>query len=108
MFYSDFWLPFSMLDSLAEAGMGGDRLHDRGSQWLAAAGRLRDGVREKAAAWQSEVIGNPLGTPYPATNKDRAFHVERAAQINPGVRKTIVVFFLMLLGVAALVQGTAW
>src|ERR1039458_6498113 len=33
--------------------------------------------------------------------------VERAGQINPGVRKTIVVFFLMLLGVAALVQGTA-
>ena len=107
MFYSDFWLPFSMLDSLAEAGMGGDRLHDRGSQWLAAAGRLRDGVSEKAAASEIEVIGKRLGTAYPATNKDRAFHVERAGQINPGVRKTIVVFFLMLLGVAALVQGTA-
>src|ERR1017187_7572443 len=107
MFYSDFWLPFSMLDSLAEAGMGGDRLHDRGSQWLAAAGRLRDGVSEKAAASEIEVIGKRLGTAYPATNKDRAFHVERAGQINPGVRKMIVVFFLMLLGVAALVQGTA-
>lgn len=32
MFYSDFRLPFSMLDSLAQVGMGGDRLHNRGSQ----------------------------------------------------------------------------
>ena len=31
MFFSDFWLPFSMMDSLAEVGMGGDRLHDRDS-----------------------------------------------------------------------------
>ena len=50
MFFSDFWVPFSMLDSLAEAGMGGDRLHDRGSQWLLAAGRLREGVSEQTAA----------------------------------------------------------
>src|ERR1019366_10656931 len=65
MFYSDFWMPFSMLDSLAEAGMGGDRLHDRGSQWLAVAGRLRDGGSEKAAASEIEVIGKRLGTAYP-------------------------------------------
>ena len=32
MFYSDFWLPFSMMDTLAQVGMGGDRLHDHNSQ----------------------------------------------------------------------------
>ena len=87
--------------------MGGDRLQDRGGQWLMAAGRLRDGVSEQAAAAEIEVIGKRLSTAYPATNKDRAFHVERAGQVNPGFRKMIVVFFLMLLGVATLVLCTA-
>ena len=107
MFFSDFWLPFSMLDSLADVGMGGNRLQDRGSQWLMAAGRLRDGVSAETAAAEIEVIGRRLSNAYPATNKDRAFHVERAGQVNPGVRKMVVVFFLMLLGVAILVLCTA-
>lgn len=107
MFYSDFWLPFSMLDSLAEAGLGGDRLHDRDGQWLMAAGRLRDGVSEKTAASELDVIGERLRSAYPASNKDRAFHVERAGQINPGFRKMILVFFLLLLAVSMLVLVTA-
>jgi len=107
MFYSDFWLPFSMADSLAEVGMGGDRLHDRGSQWLMAAGRLRDGAGQEAAALEVEVIAKRLTFSYPATNKDRSFHVERAGQANPGFRRMIVVFFALLLGVAAMVLCTA-
>jgi predicted permease len=103
MFSSDFWLPFSMLDSLAEAGMSGDRLEDRGGQWLSAAGRLREGVSEKTAASEIEVIGQRLTAAYPATNKDRAFHLERAGQLNPGARKMAVALFAMLLGVATLV-----
>ena len=107
MFFSDYWVPFSMLGSLAEVGMGGERLQDRSGQWLMAAGRLRDGVTEQAAAAEIEVIGKRLSTAYPATNTDRGFHVERAGQVNAGFRKMIVVFFLMLLGVAALVLCTA-
>jgi predicted permease len=107
MFFSDFWLPFSMLDSLVEVGMGGDRLHDRGSQWLIAAGRLRDGVSEQAAASEIAVIGQRLRSAYPAADKDRGFHIERAGQVNPYFRKMIVVFFLMLLGVSILVLCTA-
>ena len=84
MFFSDFWLPFSMSDSLAEVGMGGDRLHDRGSEWLMAAGRLRDGASERAAASEIAVIGERLRSAYPATYKDRGFHVERAGQVNAG------------------------
>ena len=87
--------------------MGGERLHDRSGQWLMAAGRLRDGVSEQAAASEFEVIGKRLSSAYPATNKDRGFHVERAGQINPGFRQQIVVFFLMLLGIAILVLFTA-
>ncbi len=107
MFYSDFWLPFSMLDTLAQVGMGGDRLHDRGGQWLLAAGRLRDGVSVQAAAAELEVIGKRLSAAYPATNDDRSFHVEPAGQINPGIRKMVVVFFLMLICVAGMVLCTA-
>jgi predicted permease len=106
-FYSDFWLPFSMLDSLAETGMGGDRLHDRGSQWLNAVGRLRNGVSAEDAASELEVIGARLRAAYPATNRDRGFHAERAGQVNPGIRKLLVAFFGLLLGVAALVLCTA-
>ena len=107
MFYSDFWLPFSMMDTLAQVGMGGDRLHDRGGQWLLAAGRLRDGVSAQAAAAELEVIGKRLSAAYPATNDDRSFHVELAGQINPGIRKMVVVFFLMLICVAIMVLCTA-
>jgi predicted permease len=107
MFYSDFWVPFSMLDSLTEAGMGGERLQNRSNQWLMAAGRLRDGVTEREAAAEIDVIAERLTASYPATNKDRSFHVERAGQVNPGARKMIVVLFLMLLSVAVLVLCTA-
>jgi predicted permease len=107
MFFSDFWLPFSMLDTLTQVGMGGDRLHDRGSQWLMATGRLRKGVSEKAAASEIETMGKRLSAAYPATNRDREFHVERAGLVNPGFRKMILVFFLMLLGVSTLILFTA-
>ncbi|HWB95961.1 MAG TPA: ABC transporter permease [Bryobacteraceae bacterium] len=107
LFFSDFWLPFSMFDLLQDAGMGGDRVHDRGSQWLMAAGRLHNGVSEAAAAAELEVIGERLRAAYPATNRDRGFHLERAGQMNPGLRKMIVAFFLLLLAVAGLVLFTA-
>lgn len=107
MFFSDFWLPFSMLGGLAELGMGGNRLQDRGGQWLMAAGRLRDGVTQKQAASEIEVIGQRLSTAYPVTNADRGFHVERSGQVHPGFRKMIAVFFAMLLVVATLVLCTA-
>ncbi len=108
MFYSDFWLPFSTFDSLAEAGgIRGDRFHDRDGQWLLVAGRLREGVSEPAAAAEIEVIANRLKAAYPATNKNRGFHIERAGQVNPGVRKMIVLGFVLLLGAAALVLCTS-
>lgn len=107
LFYSDFYLPFSMLDSLAQVGMGGDRLHNRDSQWLLAAGRLRDGVDPRTAAASIDTLGRQLAASYPATNRERAFQVERAGQVNAGFRKAITLFFLLLLTVAALILCTA-
>lgn len=107
MIYSDFWVPLSMTGVLAQAGMGGDRLRDRGNQWLLAAGRLRDGVTPAAAASEMDAIGKRLNASYPATNRDRAFHVERAGQIQPGLRKMAAVVFALLLGAAILLLFTA-
>ncbi len=106
VFFSDFWLPFSMAGTLAEVGAAG-RFDDRGSQWLMAVARLREGVSEKSAASEIGVIGQRLSSAYPATNRTRGFHVERAGQVNPGFRKMILVLFAMLLGAAALVLCTA-
>ena len=107
MFLSDFWIPFSMLDALADVGMGGDHLHNRLNQWLSAAGRLRDGVSAQSAAAELAVIGKRLSAAWPATNDDRGFYVERAGQLNPGMRRMIVVFFALLLAVSVLVLCTA-
>jgi macrolide transport system ATP-binding/permease protein len=107
VFFSDFWIPFSMFEVLAEVGMGGDRMTSRGSEWLLAAGRLGEGASEQSAVAEIDVAGKRLAAAWPATNQDRGFHVERAGQINPGFRRMIVVFFAMLLGVAVLVLCTA-
>jgi predicted permease len=107
MFLSDFWIPFSMLDALADVGMGGDHLHNRLNQWLAAAGRLRDGASVQSGAAELDVIGKRLSAAWPATNDDRGFYVERAGQLNPGMRRMVVVFFALLLAVSVLVLCTA-
>lgn len=107
MFLADFWVPFSMLDSLAEVGMGGERLTDRGSQWLSAAGRLREGASVSSAAAELDVIGKRLSAAWPTTNRDRGFYVERAGQLNPGIRRMIVGFFALLLAVSVLVLCSA-
>jgi len=100
-------VPFSMLDTLADVGMRGERLTDRGSSWLSAAGHLRDGANLPSAAAELAVIGKRLGDAWPATNRDHGFHVERAGQLNPGMRRMIVDFFALLLAVSLLVLCTA-
>ena len=107
IFFSEFWIPFSTTDSLAQFGIKPERFHERGNQWLQITGRLRDGMSLGAAAAEIEAIGAHLRSAWPATNKDRAFYVERAGQVNPGFRKMITVFFFVLLGVTLLVLLTA-
>jgi predicted permease len=101
MFFSDFWLPFS-----ADSAQAGSRFQDRGGQWALAVGRLRQNANLRTAAAEVDVIGGRLRTQF-ATNRDRAFHVERAGQVNPGFRQIIVGLFLMLLLMSALVLFTA-
>ena len=107
MFLSDYWIPLSMIDTLSAVGMRGERLTDRGNQWLSVAGRLREEANAQAAASELAVIGKRLQADWPATNHDRGFYAERAGQLNPRTRRTVMVFFALLLVVALLVLCTA-
>ncbi|HWR50593.1 MAG TPA: ABC transporter permease [Bryobacteraceae bacterium] len=104
---SDFWVPFSMLGDFSDPGATAERLAKRSDHWLSAAARLRDGTTIKDAAAEIAVIGERISAASPESKKDRGLHVERAGQVNPGLRKMIAVFFLLLLGVAILVLLTA-
>jgi predicted permease len=104
---SDFWAPLSMLAGFEDAASAGERLAKRSDHWLSAAARLRDGTTIRDAAAEIAVIAERISAAYPESKKDRGLHVERAGQVNPGLRKMIAVFFLLLLGVAILVLLTA-
>ncbi len=105
MLYADFWTPFSFYDTLP--GADRRRLLDRGGQWLMATARLRDGVSLATASAEVDGLGQRMRSTYPATNKNRAYQVQIAGQVNPGLRGIVGVFFLMLLIVAGLVHLTS-
>jgi predicted permease len=107
MFPSDFWLPSSNPDNLADAGVARASLSNRNSQWLTAVGRLRPGGRAKTAAGEISAIGQRLRASFPESNRDRGFDVEPAGRLNPGVRRIVSLFFVLLLGAAILVLITA-
>jgi predicted permease len=106
---SDFWVPFSMRDTAAQMLPANklDIFADRDAKWLFVVGRLPgDGSRAQADA-EAKVIGERLAASFPATNRDRTFHVERAGQLAPSVRRAMLVFFLLLLFISGLVLLTA-
>jgi predicted permease len=106
---SDFWIPFSLRDLVTPVLPSSrlDNFADRDAQWLFAVGRLREGITKEQAAAESKVIAEGTAAAYPATNKDRTFHVERAGQLAPALRHAIVIFFTLLMIIAALVLLTA-
>jgi predicted permease len=104
---SEFWVPFSMIHDFDLLRIGGDALANRKIQWVFAAGRLRDGATAREAIAEAGVIAKRLALQYPKSNKDRAFHIETAGQVNAGMRSLVVVFFSLLLAVTALVLLTA-
>ncbi len=104
-FYSDFWVPFSMLGDLGEAAADADRLRDRNSHWLYATARLRAGASMDEAAAEARVVAERIGNP--SGNGYRTFHVERAGRANPGARQMLLGLFLLLSAAAALVLFAA-
>lgn len=106
---SDFWIPFSLRDIVTPVlpASNLDNFADRDAQWLFALARLREGATTQQAAAELRVMARRLAASYPATNRDRTFHVERAGQVTPALRHAIVTFFILLMIIAALVLLTA-
>jgi predicted permease len=101
---ADFWIPFSMRDEVETRT--GPIMENRRRYWLNPVARLRAGVDVQSARAELDVIAHRLNATY-GSSDDRGFHVERAGQINPGMRKMVVGLFSMALGVTALVLLTA-
>jgi len=106
---SDFWIPFSLRDLAAQLLPVSklDLFADRNAQWLFVLGRLRRDITARQCAAQIATIAQRLSTAYPGTNKDRAFHCESAGQLSPAMRGAILLFFAVLMILAALVLLTA-
>ena len=98
---SDFWIPFSMLDEV-ESRMG-PITKNRRRHWLSAVGRLRSGVDARTARGELDIIASSLNVTFADGDQNRGFHVERAGQIDPGLRRMALTWFLLLLGATVLV-----
>ncbi len=66
-FQADLWAPLSMISLDGRPGL----LTERGNRWLAAVGRLRDGVTFDAAQADMDRVGQALVREFPDQNRDR-------------------------------------
>jgi predicted permease len=100
-FVPEFWIPFSMIDE--------DRVHrgrareNRQRYWLRAVARLRPGVDVTTAGAELDLIARRLNTTLPGGDEHRGFHIERAGQLDPRLRRMALALFSVSLGVTALV-----
>jgi macrolide transport system ATP-binding/permease protein len=100
-FVPEFWIPFSMIDE--------DRVHsgpaseNRQRYWLRAVARLRPGIDAQAAHAELDTIARRLNSTHTGGDEHRGFHVERAGQLDPRLRRMALALFSVSLGVTALV-----
>jgi predicted permease len=100
----EFWIPFSMIDEhRAFAGIVGRVMENRQRYWLSVVARLRPGVETQAARSEIAIIARRLHATFGQGNDNRGFHLERAGQLNPGLRKMALTLFSVSLGVTLLV-----
>jgi predicted permease len=64
---AELWIPTSMISLTGSPSL----ITNRGTRWLAAVGRLRDGVALPDAQRDLDAVALRLQDAYPATNKDR-------------------------------------
>ncbi len=103
IFFTQFWVPFSMMDSFPSLGKTSDRLLNRNFQWLSAVGRIRPEANAGIASAEMNALALNLETAYPDSNQDRSFIVEPAGQAHPGIRHLMKLFFLLLLTASILI-----
>jgi predicted permease len=100
----EFWVPLRELDRLLpKTGSYESRDH----HWLAAIGRLKDGVTEAQAAAELALIARRMAQAHPATDKGEGFRFERAGSLPPRDANTVKLFLAALSVVVLLVLGIA-
>lgn len=105
---SEFWIPFSMIDEYRVfAGIVGRVMENRQRYWLSVVARLRPGADVRAAQSEIDVIARRLNATLAQHSDNRGFHLERAGQLNPGLRRMTLALFSVSLGVMVLVLLTA-
>ena len=101
----EFWIPLSMIDELeARTGLN---IENRGRHWLEAVARLQPGVDVRAARAELDVIARRIRSSSGPRAENFGYHVERAGQIDPRLRRMALTFVAMTLGVTVLVLLTA-
>ena len=71
-FDTDVWVPMMMVATVGSL----DDLERRGSRWLGAVGRLRDGVTPAQAQRDLDAVAERLAAAYPESNTDRWARLE--------------------------------
>ena len=67
-FQSDVWVPVAMISIDNPVGL----LTSRGSRWLGAIGRLKEGITREAAQGDLESVATRLAAQFPENNRDRS------------------------------------
>jgi predicted permease len=99
MFTSDLWVPLGNKELLMPKM--GDR--SRTNTWLEVTGRLAPGATSAQATTELNGIVQRLAQSFPATEKDRGFHLERAGSLPPDEKAGLIGFLSALSVVAFLV-----
>lgn len=93
-----FWVPLGNVEQLAP---NVPSRSDRGYHWLAAIGRLHEGVTQKQAAAELHTLAGHYAKAYPATDKGNGFLMTRSDSLPPR-DQAFIISFLSILSVAVL------
>lgn len=94
----EFWVPLGNVEQLAP---NVPSRNDRRAHWLAAIGRLREGVTETQAAAELHTLAGHYAKSYPATDKGNGFLMTRSDSLPPR-EQSFILTFLSILSVAVL------
>jgi putative ABC transport system permease protein len=98
-FNTDIWFPSMM----ARANGAPTDLSQRGSRWLGAIGRLKQGVTLQAAQADLERVGAQLARDYPNTNRERSVQVMALRDSYLGSTRTLVIAVFAAVGLLLLI-----
>jgi predicted permease len=100
----EFWIPFSMIDEhRVFTGIVGRVMENRQRYWLSVVARLRPGADVQEAQSEIDVFARRLNATAGRGDDNRGFHLERAGQLDPGLRRMALAFFSVALGLTVLV-----